>query len=240
MTAPREQERSKSESTEAPRHHLSSNHQCTRIGSAPDSRDPNAQPGKGAVSRRNSDVSTSHKLPSRCGASRKRTAGAGLQEHQEPWRCTPPVGVLPQVLIPHSSSRLIETSKPNQDSVHRKKKEHREWSSGQTMELCVSTPPSSVRATAAPISFAPPRRGASASTAVPPHRRIPTRGTAYPALTLYLTRCLACSDSFRFSLALRQRGRAWPGALRRAGIRLLRRRRHGQARYACRRQGRGG
>ncbi|AQK75090.1 threonine endopeptidase [Zea mays] len=43
------------------------------------------------------------------------------------------------------------------------------------MELCVSTPPSSVRATAAPISFAPPRRGASASTAVPPHRRIPTR-----------------------------------------------------------------
>ncbi|AQK56401.1 Protein CURVATURE THYLAKOID 1D chloroplastic [Zea mays] len=43
------------------------------------------------------------------------------------------------------------------------------------MELCVSTT-ASVRATAAPISFAPPRRGASASTALPLHRRIPTRG----------------------------------------------------------------
>ncbi|AQK56402.1 Protein CURVATURE THYLAKOID 1D chloroplastic [Zea mays] len=42
------------------------------------------------------------------------------------------------------------------------------------MELCVSTT-ASVRATAAPISFAPPRRGASASTALPLHRRIPTR-----------------------------------------------------------------
>ncbi|XP_066319596.1 protein CURVATURE THYLAKOID 1D, chloroplastic-like isoform X2 [Miscanthus floridulus] len=44
--------------------------------------------------------------------------------------------------------------------------EQREW---EIMELCVSTT-ASVRATAAP------RRGTSASTALPLHRRIPTRG----------------------------------------------------------------
>ncbi|KAJ1281160.1 hypothetical protein BS78_04G286800 [Paspalum vaginatum] len=43
------------------------------------------------------------------------------------------------------------------------------------MELCVSTT-ASARANAVPLSFAPLRRGASASTAVSLRRRLPTRG----------------------------------------------------------------
>jgi hypothetical protein len=69
-----------------------------------------------------------------------------------------------------------DTSKPNQAGVQ-VSTERGEQREREIMELCVSTT-ASVRATAAPISFAPPRRGASASTALPLHRRIPTRGTA--------------------------------------------------------------
>ncbi|WVZ73548.1 hypothetical protein U9M48_021840 [Paspalum notatum var. saurae] len=60
--------------------------------------------------------------------------------------------------------------KPNQGGLPPQKEPRERQRTGESMELCVST------AAAVPLSFAPLRRGASASTAVPLRRRLPTRG----------------------------------------------------------------
>ncbi|KAG0534988.1 hypothetical protein BDA96_04G327100 [Sorghum bicolor] len=154
------------------KHHLSSNHPkaCEE-----ESARPQKAQAQAAGSRR-----MSRKLPSGRRSSRTqdcRRVGA-LVVHTSCSTAPGPGSHQPSITLASSSIPPRGSQKPQNPTrpASTERGEQREW---EIMELCVSTTAASVRATtAAPISFAPPRRGgASASTALPVHhRRIPTRG----------------------------------------------------------------
>ncbi|KXG31149.1 hypothetical protein SORBI_3004G305800 [Sorghum bicolor] len=158
------------------KHHLSSNHPkaCEE-----ESARPQKAQAQAAGSRR-----MSRKLPSGRRSSRTqdcRRVGA-LVVHTSCSTAPGPGSHQPSITLASSSIPPRGSQKPQNPTrpASTERGEQREW---EIMELCVSTTTASVRATtAAPISFAPPRRGgASASTALPVHhRRIPTRGTPWP------------------------------------------------------------
>ena len=131
------------------KHHLSSNHQSIRrMGSAPGSTGPSAQPGGEP-----SDVTETAERSSS-------EQDTGLQEHKysssvlklgvhtscntAPGSHQPSITLWPHPPFDHSSSRLTETSKPNQAGVHRKEESResgRSWSSASLPPPPSAPPP---------------------------------------------------------------------------------------------------